>query len=256
MCKPHDERNRHHGDPLGGKPLGRQVCKVDACEDYVRARGWCGFHDRRNSEYGDPLGGPPRQVQRTGAICSIEGCGRRHTARGWCATHFARWQKYGDAERHPDHELTDEQYFWRYVDTSAGPDACWPWTGYRLKNYGYFKRNGVHIRTHVFAWELHNGRSVPDGLMVRHRCDNPPCCNAAAHLLVGTALENRRDAVERNRVPLGEQMHNASLTDEQVLRIRAALTGEFGEQRQIAAAFGVGEGVISALKLRKTYKHI
>lgn len=34
--------------------------------------------------------------------------------------------------------------------------------------------------------------------MVRHSCDNPPCCNPA-HLLVGTAAQNAQDMAERGR---------------------------------------------------------
>lgn len=33
---------------------------------------------------------------------------------------------------------------------------------------------------------------IPDGLMVRHSCNNPPCCNPE-HLSTGTALDNARD---------------------------------------------------------------
>lgn len=50
---------------------------------------------------------------------------------------------------------------------------------------------------HRVMWELING-PVPDGLHVRHRCDNPPCCNPS-HLLIGTPLDNYNDMAERGR---------------------------------------------------------
>lgn len=95
--------------------------------------------------------------------------------------------------------------FWSKVDASAGPDACWPWLGGRkAKGYGTFfirrdppGRHGKLIQTtaHRMAYQLTNG-AIDDGLVVRHTCDNPPCCNPA-HLIPGTIADNSRDAMER-----------------------------------------------------------
>lgn len=99
----------------------------------------------------------------------------------------------------------DKAKFWNKVDRSGGPDACWPWTGNNAGpqrgRYGIFdrRRDGKRLarRSHRVAYELTVG-PIPDGLMLRHSCDNPPCCNPA-HLIPGTAAENSADMVSRGR---------------------------------------------------------
>jgi predicted HTH domain antitoxin len=52
-------------------------------------------------------------------------------------------------------------------------------------------------RAHKVAWILTNG-PIPNGLMVCHKCDNPPCCNPN-HLFLGTQTENMQDALAKGR---------------------------------------------------------
>lgn len=97
--------------------------------------------------------------------------------------------------------LTDR--FWSKVDRSD-PSGCWPWMAARKpKGYGVFSRgtraDGL-VTSSRMAWELVNG-AIPDGLLVRHACDNPPCCNPE-HLCLGTDSENLADAYQRGRRPL------------------------------------------------------
>jgi len=91
--------------------------------------------------------------------------------------------------------------FWDRIDTSGD---CWLWTGGTFKNgYGMVamgrKPDGraVNGYAHRIAYGLING-PIPDGLVVRHRCDNPPCCNPD-HLLIGTQAENIADAQRQGR---------------------------------------------------------
>ena len=91
--------------------------------------------------------------------------------------------------------------FWTFVDTSAGPEACWPWTGGTQKGYGAFGvRKGLVVRAHRMAWELTHG-PIPDGLNALHHCDNPLCCNAfhPEHLFLGTLSDNTRDMFAKER---------------------------------------------------------
>ncbi len=89
--------------------------------------------------------------------------------------------------------------FWARVD-KRGPNECWPWLGGHDNGDGYGRAfDGERTRqAHDVAWELANRRKLPKGKVVRHSCDNPPCCNPQ-HLLKGTPLDNVRDAIERGR---------------------------------------------------------
>lgn len=89
--------------------------------------------------------------------------------------------------------------FWLFVDRPSD-DECWRWTGRTQTNptgleYGYF---GRCYRAHRVAWVLANGRAIPNGMIVRHTCDNPICVNPH-HLLLGTHRDNIHDMNSRKR---------------------------------------------------------
>lgn len=107
--------------------------------------------------------------------------------------------------------------FWPHVDMSGGQNACWEWQGHRHKvGHGQVRGNNDKAEyTHRVAWELSYG-PIPEGKVVRHTCDNPPCCNPL-HLVLGTQKENIYDAIQRKRMVLGGRRF---LTDEQIDEIR------------------------------------
>jgi hypothetical protein len=92
--------------------------------------------------------------------------------------------------------------FWSRVDI-RGPDECWEWQGSRSKKgYGFVGSralNKVEKYAHRFAYRAAKG-PIPDGLVMCHKCDNPPCCNPA-HLWPGTVAENAQDMVRKGRAP-------------------------------------------------------
>jgi HNH endonuclease len=89
---------------------------------------------------------------------------------------------------------------------------------------GGYRRLGDGRLAHRVAWESHHG-PIPDGMVVMHLCDNPPCCEPT-HLKLGTRAENNadRDRKGRNRRPnqRGEAHSNAKLTDADVDAILAS----------------------------------
>ena len=75
-----------------------------------------------------------------------------------------------------------ERLYGRGRATASG---CIEWTGNRTTGgYGSMRWNGPPVPTHRIAWQLEHG-SIPDGMWVLHKCDNPPCFNPE-HLFLGT----------------------------------------------------------------------
>lgn len=154
--------------------------------------------------------------------------------------------------------ITPSQQLELHVDRSGGPDACWPWNGDRnWQGYGRFGHRGRVLKAHQVAWEVANGRSVPDGLIVRHLCQgggNPWCCNPR-HLDTGTHRQNSDDKLASERQARGSGHGHARLTESQVRQIRAqASAGE--PQRQIARQFGVSQPTVAMIVRRKTWRHL
>lgn len=87
--------------------------------------------------------------------------------------------------------ITIEERFWRKVDQSGGPDACWLWTAYKSPpGYGQFNLAGKTTKAHRIAYELAVG-PIPEGLDIDHLCNNKPCQNPA-HMEPVTRAENAR----------------------------------------------------------------
>lgn len=136
---------------------------------------------------------------------------------------------------------------WKRLDHSAGPDGCWPFTGYRnMHGYGQLSgQSGVLVQAHRIALMSCTLEQIPDGLCVLHACDNPPCCNPK-HLRVGTRAENSADMVSRGRQSRmrNELSGKAKLTDAQVAEIRARrAAGELC--KTIALDYGVHSAHVS-----------
>ncbi len=157
----------------------------------------------------------------------------------------------------PYADLTPKELdrFWSKVNTSAGPDACWPWVGGKhIRGYGIFSvhRPGVYRswRSHRIAYEQSHGTD-PGKLMVLHACDNPPCCNPS-HLFLGTHQDNVDDKVAKGRQA---RAVGAKLDAEKVREIRAAY--DRGDPiYRFAKAFGVTRRTVYLVAWRETWKHV
>ncbi len=74
---------------------------------------------------------------------------------------------------------------------------------------------GEQSYAHRVAFRVATGASIPDGLLVRHRCDTPACVNPA-HLELGTDADNVADKVKRGRHLRGSALKQAKHTEAQI----------------------------------------
>ncbi len=96
---------------------------------------------------------------------------------------------------------------------------CWEWAGCRFNTgYGCIAVDNKQLGTHRLVWEMHNGVKIPEGLLVRHSCDNRSCCNPY-HLSIGTVQDNSDDMVSRNRQAQCQEHGRAKITDEEARQI-------------------------------------
>lgn len=142
-----------------------------------------------------------------------------------------------------------EERFWSKVNKTS---ECWLWTGSCNRDgYGGFRVEEKTIGAHRVSWLL-AGNTIPDGLVVRHKCLSKNCVNPE-HLETGTKKENSDDRLRDGTHQFGERNPSVKLTAEQVLQIRARSTEN---QRLLGEEFGVSRETISKIILRKTWSHL
>ncbi len=141
--------------------------------------------------------------------------------------------------------------FWSKVDKSSN---CWTWTACTTNGYGQSRFGSKTYRSHKLAWILENG-SVPDGLHVCHKCDNPLCVRPS-HLFLGTNAVNIADKVTKQRHSRGQSHGMAKLDDLCVRLIREIYAGGAFQQKALAKFFGVSKSAISAIVLGHKWKHL
>lgn len=95
----------------------------------------------------------------------------------------------------------DERVLRRFYEKVGLPDenGCMLWlAGTTSGGYGQLKLNGRMVKAHRLAYVIFNGEEIPNGRVVRHKCDRPLCV-APDHLERGTVADNMRDMWERGR---------------------------------------------------------
>jgi hypothetical protein len=120
--------------------------------------------------------------------------------------------------------------------------GCWEWMG-QTDRYGKFSFGNEQL-AHRASWIIHNG-TIPDGLNVLHKCDNPSCVNPE-HLFLGTHTDNMQDKIKKGRANprQGEAHPMAKYTEEQVRYIRTC--GK--KSKELAMEFGCNYTYIDQIK--------
>lgn len=157
---------------------------------------------------------------------------------------------------------------------NADVTDCDGYGQYQLRDNG----KKIRFRLHRLSYEVYNG-IIPEGMVVRHTCDNPPCINPK-HLLVGTNADNVRDRVSRGRSAVGKNHprytngHTAkfdhvpkikapwedlcfrSLTWEQAKEIKDKIKNRTGSLKKLSVELGVKETVLRDMSSGRTYKEV
>jgi hypothetical protein len=153
-----------------------------------------------------------------------------------------------------------EQRFWSKVNKG---DGCWEWMDFlNNKQYGTLRVGSLvdgtrrRVLAHRFSWEMHFG-SIPSGMFVCHRCDNPKCVNPD-HLFLGTAKDNIRDMFRKGRGRpgrlAGAAHGRAKLTEDDVRLILSQRGTKL--EKELAAEFGVSQSQISNILTRQQWGHV
>lgn len=165
-------------------------------------------------------------------------------------------------------KILTETHFWGRIKKHPN-GGCWIYFGPKTRyGYGYFASK----KGHRYAWELTNG-SIPYGMWVLHKCDNPPCCNPD-HLYLGNAKDNAQDRSRRGRSATGDRsgarvhiermsrgnQHGMSkLKESDIPIIRKMVSEATNITRGVLAAvdmFGVSNWAIRDILRGRTWSHI
>jgi len=144
-----------------------------------------------------------------------------------------------------------EKRFWAKVDI-RGDDECWNWKACKNQyGYGLFTIAGKKVVAHRLSYELEIG-SIPDGLHVCHKCDNPSCVNPN-HLFIGTRRDNWLDSINKGR--------QGKLNADDVHEIRR----KYGESKEVtkwdfcvecSKEYDVSPHTVWEMLSKMTWKHV
>lgn len=132
---------------------------------------------------------------------------------------------------------------------------CWPWKGtHDDQGYGTFWQ-GKERYAHRTAWRVaHGNRSIPTGKCIRHTCDIHDCVNPA-HLVLGSRLDNVRDAVERGQLARGSKKR-PELSESEVAFAREEVHAGRMKTIACAKAWQMSSSTASDIITGRLWRHV
>ena len=131
--------------------------------------------------------------------------------------------------------------------------GCWLWaTGLDSKGYGRFGSGSKKTMrlSHRMAYEHFVG-SIPVGLFVCHKCDVRSCVNPD-HMFLGNHQDNMTDRNKKARQARGTKQHIAKINEDIVRYIRSSPKNG----TELADEVGINQSSVSAVRTRRTWKHV
>ena len=138
--------------------------------------------------------------------------------------------------------------------------GCLEWINAKDKNgYGHtvFVKDGIRKtwKVHRLMYYLVYG-DIPEGKLICHTCDNPPCFNIL-HLFLGSPKDNSIDREKKGRArdQKGEKNYMATLSQEEIIQIRSMADSGLSQEK-IGKIFHVSQTCIGKILRRTRWKHI
>ena len=190
--------------------------------------------------------------------CAVAGCDALARVPRWggepyCAKHRYRVQKYGDPLAGRTFSGEPQKYLNEVVlPYESGDCLFWPYAR-NSAGYGHLVVNGKTTLVHRIACEHRNGPPPFPGAQASHSCGNGHlgCCNPL-HQRWDTCAGNFADKARHGTLNDGVDHYLAKLTEDDVRAIRKSTES----QTVLAARYGVEQTNISAIKRRKSWKHV
>ena len=190
--------------------------------------------------------------------CKVEKCNNKHSALGFCNIHYQRAIRDIPLSGRKKKSIKD-----RILEKiKKNENGCWLWMGAKSGGnasgkyrYGYIRLGNKSKRVHRVLYEITRKEKI--GVRhVLHKCDTPSCVNPD-HLFLGSAYDNVRDMIYKNRDyhPCGEK-NNSKLTETQVNLIRLKFLGGNVTYAELSRIYMVSPVTIRNIVLRKKWKHL
>lgn len=138
------------------------------------------------------------------------------------------------------------------IECRVNENKCQICTSHATNSRGYpvVRKNKKCYLVHRLVYEQHKG-AIPEGLVVRHTCDNRMCINPE-HLITGTHQDNMRDMVERGRSAIGERNGRSKITEVIAREIKQShLSASL-----LAEKYGISPSTIRRIRRGKLWKHL
>jgi hypothetical protein len=189
-------------------------------------------------------------------LCAMQGCCKPVHRRNLCAGHCHRLRKYGDASAGGrSRTAAGEGLRWlRALIRHRDNEGCviWPFAK-TASGYGHLRFEGTETSAHRVICVLVKGPPPSPNYDAAHSCNNRLCCNPN-HVRWATKKENQADRIAGGTDGIGTRNSACLITESDVREIRR-LRGQI-DQIALAKMFGITKSNVSAIQLRKSWRHI
>lgn len=121
--------------------------------------------------------------------------------------------------------------------------SCLIFQGSKYRDgYGRQYWNGKLDRAHRVVYSEMYGE-IPEGMVVRHTCNNPSCCEPS-HLKLGTHKDNAADMIAAGHNVGGRKKGRKNLTREQI----SAIENDTGNKFEVAIRHNVSVSTVQRIR--------